>query len=58
LKVWSAKYSQATIGKYVRCMTCNKLGHFKCTLEKSSLKMSLDFSMKESLEDFSDREIS
>lgn len=51
LKVWKGNYTESQMS-LLRCIQCGSRGHIKCLREKKSLKVQLDFTVKNNLDEF------
>lgn len=51
LKVWKGDYTESQMS-LIKCMECGKKGHFKCTKERKSLKIKIDMTVKDNLDEF------
>jgi hypothetical protein len=54
LKIWNNDKQGDTYLKYARCIECGKYGHLKCTREKESDRMEIEFRAPTNFDDFQD----
>lgn len=51
LKIWSGPHNDDKL-RFARCIECGKLGHLKCTKDRTSRKIKIDCTVEDNLDEF------